>query len=173
MSDADAALSSLQSLADHIRSQGVRVLHAQRKGDSVDAVYRSAEQGGPVIEMFRKGIHTPDDPWREVALLAHEFGHYMSDRKGWRTPRYFTANQRMADGLRLETEEVTLVLHEECIAWRLAAIALDGLGIDVPAFEEIKRSNLRAYCRWMFVSEDWAEVVDAHVAALGQGDSGK
>jgi hypothetical protein len=168
MSDAAAAFSSLHALAEHIRSHGVQVQHVQRKAATVDAVYRSPIQGGPVIETFRKDVNAPDDPWREVALLAHEFGHHVSDLNGWRSPRYFAANQRMADGcLHLEDEEIVLVLQEECIAWRVARIVLEGLGIDVPDFEEIKRSKLRAYCRWMFVSDDWAEAIDAHVAALG------
>ena len=60
---------------------------------------------------------------------------------------------------------IVLVLQEECIAWWVARIVLEGLDIEVPAFGEIKRSNLYAYCHWMMVADSWADHIDARIGA--------
>jgi hypothetical protein len=41
---------------------------------------------------------------------------------------------------------------------------LEGCGVVVPAFEEYKRSGLRAYCKWMLVTEASADIIDRIVA---------
>ena len=115
--------------------------------------------------VYREKPDIPDDVWREVALLAHEFGHHVSHMQGWRSGPYFEANQRMANGcLHLSEDEVALILREECIAWQIGAMLLEGCGVVVPAFEEYKRSGLRAYCKWMLVTEASADIIDRIVA---------
>lgn len=166
MSSLDEATLAFEKLAAHVRAQGLDVRHSQRRSVNIDAVYKSREQGGPSIEVFRNDLGCADDAWREVALLAHEFGHHVSDLKGWRSEAYFAASKNVAAGhLHFEDEEVFLVLQEECIAWRVARIVLEGLDIEVPAFDEIKRSNLYAYCHWMMVADSWADHIDARICA--------
>ena len=164
MPSLEEAKLAFEKLAGHARAQGLDVRHSQRRSVNIDAVYKSRDQGGPSIEIFRTDLAYPDDAWREVALLAHEFGHHVSELKGWRSDAYFAASKNVAAGhLHFEDEEVFLVLQEECIAWRVARIVLDGLSIEVPAFDEIKRSNLCAYCRWMMVADSWADHIDARI----------
>lgn len=151
-------------LACRVRAQGVTVGHARRQNAAVDAIYRARQHGGPSIHLLRKDLAAPEDAWREVALLAHEFGHHCSEMRRWRTEEYLAANKRMADGcLNLSDDEVCLVLREECIAWRVAAVVLEDLDIHVPHLDDIKWSNLRAYCTWMMVTEQSARNVDGEI----------
>jgi hypothetical protein len=154
------------ALAAHVQAQGLDLRYSLRRTDRIDAAFRTREQGGPSIEVYRKDLATADDVWREIALIAHEFGHATSERLGLRSDAYRLASDHVAHGyLHFSHEEVLLVLREEALAWAFAALVLEQLGIDVPGFEEMKRDNLCAYCRFMGMREEVAEMVDDFVAS--------
>ena len=79
-------------------------------------------------------------PLEELLTLAHEDGHYLSSKKGNRTPEYLEAVNalRSENGGVLRSEQRSRIVAEEERAWSNAKAVLKRLG-----FAQWRRYNAR------------------------------
>lgn len=84
-------------------------------------------------------------PLEDACTLAHEYGHFLSDRAGNRTAAYVAALDAFhGAGRALSQQEQAEILAEEVRAWEYGREALAALGCtDWDGFEE---------CRWRWLS---------------------
>jgi len=86
-------------------------------------------------------------PEKDACLLAHEYGHYLSDKKG-RPEAYLSANDSLIADRPMTPQDMALVLHEERLAWSYARSELAKLGVTEWAyFNEKETDGLNAYER--------------------------
>jgi hypothetical protein len=89
--------------------------------------------GLPQVVLWRKDRAPPQQeepdlatqPLLDACLLAHEYGHFLSDREGERTKTFYEA---ISTGRALPPEAQEAVLVEEARAWELGRQALTYLG---------------------------------------------
>ncbi len=107
--------------------------------------------GLPSIRLFRSG-RSPDpqdrpdlitQPDTDASVLAHEFGHFLSDP----TDKLHDAYARACAGQSATPEEKRAILAEEEAAWRCGRAVLADLGCDEwERFETMRGKCLATYC---------------------------
>lgn len=152
---------ALATLSDRV-SRELPVLFERRFSPEYDAKYLAPHLGGPSITIYRDDVSVATNPWREVALLAHEFGHHSSESRGLRRADFYAANKRAHTGWHgsLSAVEISLVLIEECIAWRLGAEMLAQCGIAFPGYEVHRSENLLQYRKFFLVAESFTDLAE-------------
>lgn len=118
--------------------------------------------GVPSITMLRAlGTYVATDPFETLLTLAHEYGHALAWRAGYRKQDYLAVVDRANENERLSEDEAVLVLDEECRAWRYGRTALSDLGLtseELAAFEARKGVALEGYCSKLHLApERWKE----------------
>ncbi|MDA4131998.1 MAG: hypothetical protein OK454_02575, partial [Thaumarchaeota archaeon] len=84
-------------------------------------------------------------PDKDACLLAHEYGHYLSDKAG-RPEGYMAANDVFIAGGPITEVELALVLDEERLAWSHARSELAKLGVtEWSSFNQHEKDGLDAY----------------------------
>lgn len=145
--------------------QAQRDLAAKAPGDAVtyhsgwgfETGWYDPANGLPRIWLWRIGA-VPDPPGRpdlatqpleDACTLAHQYGHFLSERAGNRTATYLAALDAFHEARReLSQEEQAEILAEEVRAWELGRQALAALGCnDWDGFEEWRWRGLSAYSR--------------------------
>lgn len=113
----------------------------------------------PLIALFRDRVpadrftaDTSTRPHDDLILLAHEFGHFLSDKAGHHTAEYVTARALLNERERGKTHEslsrtqAQLVLDEEERAWTLGRNVLRGHGFeDLTQFDSARERGLETY----------------------------
>jgi hypothetical protein len=106
-------------------SKGIVSYRGPRRPGGLDGGEYRWMDGFPSITLFRvAGLparHEDPDvmtaPTQDACLLAHELGHFISDKEGTTTEE---ARDRWARGERLSSDDVDLILTDEREAWRIA-----------------------------------------------------
>jgi hypothetical protein len=137
---------------------GTVMYHA---GEGFENAWYNPNRGLPHIWLWRRDrVPNPADqnvpdvvtqPMEDACILAHEYGHFLSERDGSRTPAYEAALDAFhaaqdEGGRALSTNEQALVLDEETRAWDLGRQVLAELGVDEwRAFDERRERALASY----------------------------
>ena len=113
-------------------------------------------QKRPLIVLYRsprvpRDQHAPDlekCPLEDSVTLAHEFGHFLSDRDGNHTDEYIAAVTAFdyGNGSLYPASHRELIIMEEERAWDNARHVLEGLGFDAwEQFDERRARSLSTY----------------------------
>ena len=106
--------------------------------------------GCPIIRLLRDRVPAIDtepdlatQPERDACLLAHEYGHFLSDRDGSRTQALY---DKLGTGAMLDRAEQGAILAEEERAWDLGRKTVIDLGCDdLAVFDECRDRLLKTY----------------------------
>jgi len=160
-----------RQLWERVQKEGVGVLYAAPLGSAeIDAegLYAPAGtrafQTTPQILLFRvppapmpRPQSAPDDtqPIHDACTLAHEYGHWLSDKEGHRTAAYVAAVCTPHDQWPTMTSAGRRIIYsEEARAWHLGRAALAELGCDEwAAFDERESKALETYRRLLALAE--------------------
>lgn len=148
---------ALAALWKHARAQGIRVFYRapiRAVEEGVDGWYLRNVGNEPLIELYRDRAPDPptdpdlvSQPLHDAILLAHEFGHYLSETKGTRTSGYeaaLAAYDRKDQSLTEDEED--LIRREEQLAWANGREVLAELGFQDPmAFDKLELEGMRGY----------------------------
>lgn len=133
--------------------------------DGLDRVTKYCEENG-IIAIFQKGAENHYDsekntiiinsnmtPFNQLAILLHEIGHWLIDKKGYKHRfSYGYANPPKHKNVRHKID----IIDEEFTAWAKAW----SLGIKLraispahkPAWDDIKNRLLNSYIKWAAIS---------------------
>jgi hypothetical protein len=104
-------------------------------------------------DVFRPDLNT--NPLQDAFTLAHEYGHFLSDKDGSRTLSLF---EKLRAKQPLKHAEKNVIVDEERRAWANGRKILEGLGyLELDAYDEFARDCVDGYVNGLAIHPEAAD----------------